>query len=200
MSSDLRYLIIAAMLTGCVVDEAPLIDVEADARMPVTIGPVSVEPLTDDQATYRWDLVRAPDGSVAEPPVGAEAAMFTPDIRGTYVVERWLSYGLADRLTYRFVLHVAGIPPSAIAQSPSQIAIGDTTTVDGSGSTSIEGRELQFRWRLAERPRDSTATLTATDAEITTFVPDKAGKYVVELATFDGELWSTRYPRELEAH
>ncbi|NVB77635.1 MAG: hypothetical protein HOV81_04510 [Kofleriaceae bacterium] len=200
MSSDLRTLVLAAMLTGCVVDDAPLIDIEATAKSPVTFGPASTEPLTKEQATYRWDLVRAPDGSIAEPPVGDETAMFLPDIRGTYVVERWLSYGLAETLTHRFVLHVAGIAPGAFIRGSSQVAVGDTATLDGSESSSVEGRELQFRWRLAERPRDSVATLSVTDAPMTTFVPDMAGSYVVELATFDGELWSARVPIQVTAH
>ena len=192
-------MIIAVALAGCTVDDAPLIDVDGRAMMEMTFGPVLQEPLTSEQATYRWDLVRAPEESEAEAPAGAGLATFVPDLRGIYVVERWLSYGLADRLTHRFVLHVEGAPPSAIVQGPTQVAVGGTVAVDASASASLEGRALTYRWRLAERPRDSTASLATPQEATTTFSADLAGVYAIELATFDGELWSERAQLAVEA-
>ena len=64
-------------------------------------------------------------------------------------------------------------------------------TADGDPSLSPEGRPLAFHWRLAARPRGSVAALVSATDPTASFTPDVAGDYGLDLAVFDGELWST---------
>src|SRR5690606_4112601 len=136
------------------------------------------------------ELLIVPDGSIATAPVGTSVAEFTPDLRGVYGGERWLTYGLTERITHRFVIIAEGLPPTAKAQGPATATVGSATTLDAGTSASPEHRPLTYYWRLTERPRDSVATLDDTHAVSTSFVPDQIGTFRVELSVFDGELWS----------
>jgi hypothetical protein len=175
-------------MTACGTSPTRVIDVAGQASTPVTL--TSVLALEVPEATYAWRLTHAPVGSAAQPPTGASTAMFTPDLRGIYLVERWMRDGLEDDLTDEFRVTVAGAPPVPRLMAPSTVSVGATVALDGIASVGPEGRPLTFAWRLTTRPRDSAAALTVTAASTTSFVADVAGDYWVELAVFDGELWS----------
>ena len=183
-----RTLLIASALAGCV-DDPVVIQVTATATEPIELAPGEAEGAPED-VTYRWELVLEPAASQAEVPQGAATATFVPNYRGVYVVERWLAYGLSDRLTHDFVIHTIGVAPEAILHGNATATVGTAAMLDASQSRSAESLALRFQWRLAERPRDSAAMVSDPQAAITSFVPDVAGTYAIELAVFDGELWS----------
>lgn len=186
-----RFVLSVALFAACTVDDVPMLEIQAQATKPAEVGPPTQEPVPEGTAEYTWKLVLAPETSEATDPVGGSIASFLPDVRGTYLVERWMTYGLAESLTHRFVVRAEGIRPTAVVRGSAGATVGTAVMVDGSQSSSAEGLTLTFRWRLTERPRDSTAILADAQAPTTSFVPDKAGDYGIELATFDGELWST---------
>jgi hypothetical protein len=176
-------------LVGCT-DDPRLLEVTVMATEQIELRPATSEGLSKDDATYHWDLVVKPDDSNADAPLGEMTALFVPDLRGTYLVERWLQYGLADRVTHQFVIHAMGTIPLAVVRGETSLALGSTSTLDASESRSPEGLALRYQWRLAERPRDSIATLVDAQSVTSSFIPDVVGNYVVELAVFDGLLWS----------
>lgn len=180
---------IALVFAGCA-EDVPIIESIGTAGQMVTLNvPASFVP--DDLTTFRWELVTAPDGSVTGGPHGdAPTATFIPDLRGVYLVDRWLVEDLSERLTYHIIVTVAGVPPEATVRGDGSVGVGSAAMLDGASSRSIEGRPLTYRWRLATRPAASQAALGTIDALQTAVVPDVAGEYVVELAVFDGELWS----------
>lgn len=183
-----RLLLLLAVLVACT-DDPLVVDVQATAREAVQLSP-QAERLPDEEATYRWELIQAPEGSTQDIMSTSQAMVFTPDLRGIYVVDRWLAYGVSERLTHRFVVQVAGTAPlAAVAPAPTA-TVGTGTVLDGRASRSAEGRDLVFRWRLAARPLGSNATITAPDAALAELTPDVAGSYKAELSVFDGELWS----------
>lgn len=190
MSSKLALALAAIGWSGCTVDDAPVYEIPTLATMEVSIGPPIVDGVPEGQGQYRWELVLAPSSSKAPPPEGGAVASFTPDVRGTYVIERWLQYGLGQDLTHRFIVRAEGIAPIAFLTGSTQASVGTPTLLDGSDSMSLELRSLQFHWRLVDRPRDSTATLLPNDTPTTSFIPDLPGRYDIELAVFDGELWN----------
>jgi len=189
-SSRLAFALgVVVLLPACSADIAPVIEVTAHAAMPVILEPTLLVDLGDD-ATYRWDLVTAPVGSRAEVPQGEPIATFLPDVRGTYLVERWIGYGVADDLSYRFLINAKGSPPVAVINVPASVSVGTTVTLDGQTSHSPEGRDLIFQWRLLERPRDSQATIADAGSATTSFAADVVGNFVIELHLFDGGLWN----------
>lgn len=164
--------------------------VAAIATMEVVLAPQEVEVALDDVG-YRWELVAEVDGSRARTPVGDASARFTPDLRGAYVVERWIEAGIAERLSHRFEIAVAGTPPIAqISVGAAAARIGQPFMFDAVRSASPEGRTLTHAWRLVTRPPASTAELTGAETSVATLVFDIVGVYEIELVVSDGELAS----------
>jgi len=189
MSSKRAHWLWAVALAGCA-DDPTIVRITASATEQVSLSPGELEGVSDRDVEFHWELSAKPDASTVAPPDGNAIALFTPDRRGTYVVDRWLRYGVSDRLTHQFVITVQGIAPLAAAEGNTAIAVGASVQLDASKSQSPEGLPLTYQWRLAERPRDSMAVLADSHAMTTTFVSDVVGDYAVELAVFDGQLWS----------
>ena len=77
--------------------------------------------------------------------------------------------------------------PSADA-GPDQLAlVGDTITLDGSGSSDLDGDPLSFIWSLIEAPLDSEAVLAEPTSVNPTFTVDLPGNYTVQLVVNDGK-------------
>jgi hypothetical protein len=140
-------------------------------------------------ATVTWQLITSPQDSAAIAPGPGAVGVFTPDLRGAYLVDRWIHYGLSSDLTDEFAISVDGVEPSCNMAAVSGAIAGVAVQLDGSATTSAEHRDLTFRWRLSQRPAGSAATLVDGSSPIATLTPDVAGDYEVELDAFDGELW-----------
>lgn len=191
---DCRHLLIATLLVcGACADAPPVVEFLAQATESVVLAP-SFDIERDEDTHYRWDLIETPPGSVAlSPAEDAPVATFTPDLRGYYLIERWVDSGISSDLSHRVVVHVAGVPPRALATlSPGIVHVGQAATLDGTTSTSPEHLALSYRWRLASRPAGSASLLSGGESATTGLTPDVVGTYVVELDVFDGELWSVR--------
>ena len=179
---------LALALGACGSIGAPLVNVTGQATVPVALRDVTASPAG---TTFRWKLVVRPEGSTASSPADGSPTELVPDVRGTYLVELWSRDGLAEMLAARYEVDVAGMPPTARLAVASNANLGASVTADGGPSISPEGRPLTFRWRLDARPRDSVAALVSATEPTASFTPDVAGDYGLDLAVFDGELWST---------
>src|SRR3990172_6784545 len=76
-------------------------------------------------------------------------------------------------------------PPVANAGLDQPKYVGDTVTLDGSGSYDVDGNLLTYSWAFTTKPDGSTATLSDAAAVNPTFTVDKAGTYVVSLFVYD---------------
>ncbi len=142
-----------------------------------------------DGGQFRWDVVDQPEGSTLEIATTSNVARVFLQRRGTYLIERWHLFGVGEDLTHRFLIQAAGSPPVAIPTTPSPaVTVNGSVTVDGSTSMSPEGLPLTYHWRLVTIPQGSVAMLTTTDEPQTSFTPDIAGGYSIELTVSDGEL------------
>ncbi len=59
-------------------------------------------------------------------------------------------------------------------------------TLDGSGSSDVDGDPLTFAWSFVSRPPGSTAVLVNPTSVNPTFTVDKPGVYVIQLVVHDG--------------
>jgi hypothetical protein len=82
---------------------------------------------------------------------------------------------------------VGGEMPVADAGLNQSAHIGDTVTLNGSGSYDTIQRELTYKWCFIIKPTNSTAVLSDSSIVNPTFTADIAGEYVVALIVNNGE-------------
>ena len=80
----------------------------------------------------------------------------------------------------------ANNPPEADAGFDQTVAVGDTVSLDGSGSSDPDGDPLTYQWSLSSVPTGSSASLSAPANVNPSFVADVSGEYTVELVVNDG--------------
>ena len=89
------------------------------------------------------------------------------------------------QFTFSVFAQDTNTPPTADAGTDQTLLVGDTVTLDGSGSSDVDGDELTFSWSLTS-PAGSAATLSDPTAVNPSFVIDVFGTYVAELTVNDG--------------
>jgi phosphatidylethanolamine-binding protein (PEBP) family uncharacterized protein len=82
-------------------------------------------------------------------------------------------------------------PPVANAGAPQSVLIGSTVTLDGSATSDANNDPLSYSWSILQTPTGSTTALASTTSVKTTFVPERAGQYVITLVASDGKSLST---------
>jgi hypothetical protein len=85
----------------------------------------------------------------------------------------------------------ANLRPVANAGADQVVSVGQTATLDGSGSSDPEANPLTYSWTFVSQPAGSAAVLTNATAVQPTFVPNIDGNYVVQLIVNDGQVDST---------
>ncbi|MEA3238393.1 MAG: PKD domain-containing protein [Candidatus Bipolaricaulota bacterium] len=75
--------------------------------------------------------------------------------------------------------------PIADAGVDQWVIVGDTTYLDGAGSSDPDGDPLNYDWMFVTRPSGSSASLSATTIVDPTFGADLPGTYIVTLSVGD---------------
>ena len=139
---------------------------------------------------YDWTFLSVPTGSAAIL-VGADAPTptFVVDLVGDYVVSLVVTDegGLSsepDEMT----ISSLNAPPNADAGPDQGTFAGDLVFLDGTGSSDPDLDPLTFTWTLIGRPQDSTATLSDSNTQNPSFVPDLPGVYEIQLTLNDGSV------------
>lgn len=164
----------------------------------VTLDGSSSRDADGDALTYAWKLKSKPSASTIVLNGSTSAiASFTPDVIGVYDVELVVNDGTVNSETVAWGITIApstaNQAPIANAGSDVHIAIGDSVTLDGSGSSDADGDAITYRWTVNSEPPNSnlSATLNGSGsiAEIAakpTFTPTHTGDYVFKLVVADG--------------
>jgi hypothetical protein len=150
--------------------------------------------------TYTWTLVDLPDtsslGSSSISTADAATASFVPDTKGVFIANLQVHNGLVGSLPDATVVTVTGDNGAPTANAGEDLDAMDCTAIalSAAGSVDPDGDDLQYYWDLQGKPADSTASVdsfSARDAAEPTFFADIAGEYVVSVAVYDGEAWSS---------
>lgn len=142
-----------------------------------------------DSLTFSWSLSQVPVESQAELSTpDAVNPTFEIDEPGTYVAQLTVNDGTADSNPSSVVISTQNSAPKANAGFNKPVPVGNTVTLDGSGSFDADGDSLTFSWLLIELPDGSQATLSDSSAVKPTFDVDLLGEYIAELIVNDGSL------------
>jgi hypothetical protein len=153
-----------------------------------------------DAITYQWTFASMPAGSTASIS-NADTSMptYVADVRGEYLVQLVVNdasmLSSHDTVTISFT----NIKPVADAGTSQSVNIGNTVTLDGSGSSDANGDTLTYSWTLTTVPTGSLSAITDPTAKVTTFVPDVAGTYVMQLIVNDGTVDSDPSTVQIQA-
>lgn len=118
--------------------------------------------------------------------------------RTTAVIDKTVALLPANTLEIRLnsapasyiTLSISGISnnraPVADAGPDQAVATGSLVTLDGSGSSDLDGDLLTYTWSLTTVPAGSTAAISSSTAVRPTFTADVDGVYRVSLVVSDG--------------
>ncbi|MCB9760983.1 MAG: hypothetical protein H6739_14180 [Alphaproteobacteria bacterium] len=157
-------------------------------------GSASYDP-DGDAITYKWAFYTLPSGSALTNNDFADrfaaSTTFDPDVEGDFVLKLVVDDGteVTRAFTTVTVTAPANGAPVADAGPDQSSALGQTVSLDGTGSTDPDGDPLSYRWAFNSLPAGSTLTngdiagrYTATGG----FDPDVAGDYEMKLVVEDG--------------
>jgi RHS repeat-associated protein len=100
-----------------------------------------------------------------------------------------MTLDIDDQFFFVIVAETENHQPLADAGSDMTAHVGDTVTLDGSGSADVDGDPLTYRWSLTT-PQGSNAQLSDPNAEQPSFHVDVKGQYIGTLIVNDGKLSS----------
>src|SRR5579884_1451606 len=151
-------------------------------------GSASTNPSGVGNLSYKWAFVSRPPGTATKL-LGSDAviAQFTVDVPGNYVLSLTVSNGVGSDTAF-VTISTTNSPPVANAGANQTVGLGATVTLNGGGSSDVDGDALTYSWTLISRPAGSVATLTGANTVSPTFVVDKAGAYVAQLIVNDGKV------------
>jgi hypothetical protein len=139
--------------------------------------------------TYVWTFLSRPAGSTAV--IGDPRAVrptLVADRDGAYVVQLMVLDGRTKALdSVTLTAGPGNSAPVADAGPDQTVPAGVTVTLDGSGSSDVDGDPLTFQWRLVSIPAGSVAALSDPSAVRPTFLVDRPGRYLAELVVSDGQ-------------
>ena len=142
--------------------------------------------------TYQWSFASVPTGSAAT--LALPTTMkptFLVDKAGDYVVRLIVNDGSVNSAPATVTVTTVNTAPVANAGPDQTTVAGATITLNGSGSTDVDGNPLTYDWSFLSVPAGSVATFSNPTAAKPTFVADKAGQYVAQLIVNDGIVNST---------
>ena len=187
---------ITLTIQGAYANTPPLADAGPDQTGQVgntiTLDGSGSSDIDGNLLTYDWALITRPAGSTAllnDP--GAVKPTFFLDKAGAYVGSLVVNDGTVNSAPDTVKVSTVNSPPVANAGPDQKVRVNDTVTLDGSGSSDIDGNGLAYAWSFITKPDGSSAQLSDTKAVKPTFKVDKPGSYVVQLIVNDGLVNST---------
>lgn len=154
---------------------------------PVTLnGSASSDP-DGNPLTYQWTITDRPANSVATLLNATSATpSLTPDKFGSYTVSLVVRDGTVNSTPDTVQITTQNRPPTAKAGPDSGATLGATVTLNGSGSSDLDGQPLTFAWSFVSKPNGSAAMLSNPSAAMPAFTVDQPGSYQVRLTVSDG--------------
>jgi PKD domain len=143
--------------------------------------------------TYLWSFVSLPAGSGATltGPTTVRPT-FLADRTGQYIVQLIVNDGVVSSTPARVTITTTpgNTAPVANAGPDQTVQVGALVTLNGSGSSDVDGNPLTYQWMFLSVPPGSTAQLRNPTTAMPTFMASIAGQYEVKLLVNDGTVTS----------
>lgn len=139
--------------------------------------------------TYQWSFVSKPAGSAAA--LNSSTTIkpsFTADKAGDYLIRLIVNDGTVNSAQSTVTVTTSNTAPVANAGPDQAVTAGATVTLDGSGSSDVDGNSLTYDWSFISVPNGSQATFSNPTAVKPTFKADLAGQYIAQLIVNDGTI------------
>ncbi len=132
--------------------------------------------------TAEWSFYALPDGSAAaiSNASSLSSASFVADLTGTYSVKLSVNGGESEDVVNISV--VSATDATARITADDEVLRGNGVTLDGSSSAQVSTAQ----WEILSRPAGSSAVIADASAVTTSFVPDVAGDYEIQLSINGG--------------
>ena len=154
-------------------------------------GSGSTNPSGFGTLAYSWKIQSTPMGSSTVLYwYDTVAPQFTVDLPGNYVISLTVSNG-AGSDTAMVTVSTGNTPPVANAGANRTVSPGTLVTLNGSGSSDVDGDPLTYSWTIVNKPPGSNAVLLAPNSVTPVFTVDIAGSYDIRLIVNDGKVDST---------
>jgi len=152
-----------------------------------------------DVLAYQWAFISMPAESEAslENPDTVRPT-FVADAPGDYVIQLTVTDSHTQSASDTVTVSFENVRPVANAGKSLAVKVGDTVTLAGDG-TDANGDALSYRWILSSLPEGSLSEIADSTSNVTTFIPDRAGTYVVQLVVSDGSLDSEPCAIQIQA-
>lgn len=136
--------------------------------------------------SYKWSFVSKPSGSKASLSNATSVSpTFIPDQLGVYQLKLVINNGYYDSPPSHITIN-AIYTTIADAGKNQNVDLYSKVQLDGSQSSDSNGAPLQYKWRIASKPLESTATLSDTTALKPYFTADAIGYYRIYLVVSNG--------------
>lgn len=150
-------------------------------------GSGSTNPSGYGTLSYSWKLTSTPPGSATVLYwYDTVKPQFKVDVSGNYVLTLVVSNGGGSD-TATVTVSTTNTPPVANPGVNRTVAVGAAVTLNGNGSSDVDGDPLTYSWTMISRPVGSTAALIAANTVAPMFVVDVAGVYDIRLVVNDGK-------------
>jgi hypothetical protein len=145
--------------------------------------------------------VSKPTGSKATLPDPTTATpAFVADVHGDYSAQLIVTDSLGAAGSPGVVkVNFNNVAPVAKAGLSQCAVVGQTVTLDGSGSSDANGDSLTYKWSLISAPCSSRAVISNPKAPIASLVPDLPGTLIAQLIVNDGLVDSRPATVEIES-
>jgi hypothetical protein len=159
----------------------------------VTLNGSASNDANGDALTYTWAFVSRPTGSTAAlSSTTSVNPTFTAGTAGSYVLSLVVNDGTLNSVASNVTITAsnANLAPVAFAGGGLNATVGNTVTLNGTGSYDPNGDPLVYAWAFVSRPAGSSAVLSGSTTARPSFIADRAGSFVIALAVGDGSLAS----------
>ncbi len=149
-------------------------------------GSASTDPSGTGTLTYSWAFASRPAASTTtlKSPTTVMPS-FLVDVPGNYVITLTVS-NTSGSGTDSVTISTINSPPVANAGPNQTVPLGAKVSLNGTGSSDVDGNPLTFHWSLVTRPATSTSVLSGATTASPTFFADVPGTYIAGLTVNDG--------------